>query len=84
MKWPHLVNGLTGVVDISMGSVHILALTNNNDLFSWGDNERGQCGVGSKDEYITKTTRVKGLEDKEILQISAGSTCSLIKYKNKQ
>ena len=47
---PHLIEGLTGVVDISMGGDHILALT----------------------------------EDKEILQISAGNSHSLIKYKTKQ
>ena len=29
---PHLVEGLTGVVDVSMAFGHILALTDNNEI----------------------------------------------------
>merc|ERR1712179_214215 len=64
---PHLVNELTDVVDISISHQHILALTANNELFAWGYNGYGQCGVGSDAKYIPTPTRVVGLEDKEIL-----------------
>ena len=80
---PHLISGLTDVVDISMSGWHILALTGRNELFAWGDNDDGKCGVGSEDDYISKPTRVAGFEDKDILQISAGLFTSLIKYKTK-
>ena len=80
---PQLVKRLTGVVDISMNGHHILALTKENQLFAWGSNRNGQCGVGSDAAYISIPTRVTGLEDKDILQISAGQAHSLIKYKAK-
>ena len=67
-----------------MNGHHILALTGSNELFAWGHNEEGQCGVGSEADYITTPTPVPGLEDKAILQISAGFGKSLIKYKIKQ
>lgn len=80
---PHLVDGLTGVVDISLTSHHILALTSNNELFAWGVNEHGECGIGSTIEYISKPSRVLGLKNCEILQVSAGNYKSVIKFKSK-
>ena len=61
-----------------MCGFHILALTRNNELFAWGDNDDGKCGIGSEDDYIPMPTRVHGLETKVKLHISAGKMNSLI------
>ena len=91
---PHLMEGIRDVVDISLTHGHILALTKSNELFSWGNNESGCCGVGDLDrcstcnrssgKSIMTPMRVHGLQDCQILQLSTGSDCSLIKYKTKR
>merc|ERR1712008_7018 len=47
---------------ISLGGFHSAAVDNNGQLFTWGDNKRGQCGQG--DETIvahpTKLSLVPG------------------------
>jgi alpha-tubulin suppressor-like RCC1 family protein len=35
------------VISIKAGSYHSLALTNNGELYSWGENDVGQCGFNS-------------------------------------
>ena len=38
------------VVQIACGANHCLALLNNGVLYSWGDNENGQLGIGTVGE----------------------------------
>uniref|UniRef100_A0A6P6XYM8 Ultraviolet-B receptor UVR8-like n=1 Tax=Dermatophagoides pteronyssinus TaxID=6956 RepID=A0A6P6XYM8_DERPT len=42
--------GLNNVKIIACGSEHILALTNTNEIYSWGRNEDGQLGLGDTDD----------------------------------
>lgn len=35
------------VIQIACGAYHSIALTNNGDLYSWGANSYGQCGLGT-------------------------------------
>ena len=79
---PQLIE-LTSVADISMKFHHILALTNSGELYAWGHNGYGECGVGSSDDHIDKPTRVRGLDDYEIRQISAGYNYSLLRCEPK-
>lgn len=74
---PKLID-LASVTDISMNGPHILALTTNGELYAWGSNIMGECGVGSSDKRIDEPTRVRGTEDYHIRQISAGSFYSLL------
>lgn len=37
-----------GIVQVESGHSHFLALTNDGTLFSWGNNQRGQCGFPSE------------------------------------
>ena len=46
-------------------------------LFSWGENKYGQCGNGDYGNSLTPR-RVKGLDDHNILQVSAGKSHTLI------
>ena len=71
-------------VDISMGvrdwSDSLLALTDDNRLFAFGNNYFGQCGQGSTtQEYISPPVEVKNTRNLRIKQISTGSTHCLIK-----
>ena len=52
---------------------HILALTDDNKLFSWCSN---QCNDTA--DFIQKPKRIRGLEGLIIKQISAGESHSLI------
>ena len=75
---PQLIE-LASVTDISMKWQHILALTSSGELYAWGRNFKRACGVESSDEQISKPTRVRGIEDYQILQISAGTHYSLLR-----
>ena len=59
-------------------SGHILALNETGQLFAWGWNGTGQCGVNSTNEYINSPTRVTGLDAYKVLKISAGECNSLL------
>jgi Alpha-tubulin suppressor and related RCC1 domain-containing proteins len=41
------VLGLTDIIDIDCGSEHSLALRNDGTLWSWGNNDKGQLGIGT-------------------------------------
>ena len=56
----------------AMGSDHTAAITENGDLYCWGDNSFGQVGMGT-DNVIQKEP-VKILEN--IKDISLGYWCS--------
>lgn len=45
-------------VSFSSGSSHVLALADNGQLFSWGDNGRGQLGIGQTGGSIASPNRV--------------------------
>ena len=69
---------LIAVADISLSCQHILALKKSGELFAWGWNRNGECGIDSNKSYIDKPTRVHGIENYQIRQISAGAGYSLI------
>ena len=68
------VSGLTGVVQISSGFGHSLALKSDGTVWSWGDNTFGQLGDGTTDVRIAPV-KVTGLAN--IVQISSGFGHSL-------
>jgi len=63
------------IIDIAAGASHCLALTDNGTVYSWGNNEEGQLGLGHKNAVITPML-VEHLVNKNIRQISAGSSHS--------
>ncbi len=36
------------VQEVGCGSTHTLALMSNGEVYSWGNNEHGQCGTGKE------------------------------------
>ncbi|OMJ65951.1 hypothetical protein SteCoe_37385 [Stentor coeruleus] len=86
LEEPTLVSGLKHkeIVQVSCGGYHTLALSRNNELFSFGRGLYGECGFGeflntSSPKLITFTWSKKSKEDAgEICQISAGGHHSLV------
>ncbi|KAK3097022.1 hypothetical protein FSP39_005665 [Pinctada imbricata] len=65
------------ILDIACGDSHILALTHENEVFAWGNNAMGQCGLGHAQSPITRPRKVIDLEGVSIHQISAGTSHSV-------
>lgn len=57
----------------------ILALTDDNRLYAFGDNLHGQCGQGTTSNFQYEPVEVKNLNNLKIKQISAGKRHCLIK-----
>ncbi len=58
---PVQVPGLKDIIAIVASSNHMMALTDGGDVFSWGDNQWGEAGIGniySYTEAVTKPTLV--------------------------
>lgn len=71
---PTLVQELVSyrIVDVSAGDNHVLALSDNHEVFAWGTNTMGQCGSGHVNNAITVPVKVMELKNVKIRQISAG------------
>ena len=67
------------VSDVSCGGLHTLAVVEGN-AWSWGDESQGQCGSGEK-KALKLPEKIKALDGKEIVRISAGGFHSLVKVK---
>jgi len=48
-------NPITGVIFVSAGGSHSLALSSNGSVLSWGRNSYGQLGDGTQNEHSTPT-----------------------------
>lgn len=59
-------------VRIQCGGQHSLAITNDGALFAWGRGKEGQLGLGDR-QCRMKPARVKHLQNKMVLQVSAGN-----------
>ncbi|CAB3370488.1 Hypothetical predicted protein [Cloeon dipterum] len=76
---PRLIDDLVQmrVVDVAAGDTHCLALTHDNEVYAWGNNVTGQCGLGHSTSPITRPRKVIGIESVPIHQISAGTSHSV-------
>ncbi|KAJ1527946.1 hypothetical protein ONE63_007879 [Megalurothrips usitatus] len=77
---PHKVDDLAGahVLDIAAGDSHCLALTDDCQVFAWGNNSMGQCGQGHSTTPLSRPRRVVGLEGVPVRQMSAGTSHSIV------
>jgi alpha-tubulin suppressor-like RCC1 family protein len=73
---PTKVPGLARVKSIAVGGglIFALALTESGEVYAWGQNERGQLGLGDREDRLTPT-KVPGLTG--IKAIAAGHSHSL-------
>ena len=69
--FPHIVSGLEKIVDLAAGENHSLALSNDGNVWAWGNNSHGQLGIGRNDiTQIDTPQNVLLLTD--IIAIEAG------------
>ena len=70
---------LNNVKTIACGGFHNLALTNTNEIYSWGWNENGQLGLGDINDRTTPSlvSFPDGSIDSPIKNIVAGASHSL-------
>lgn len=50
-----------------------LALSNDGHAYAWGDNRKGQLGIGSTADYATKPTKIGTSSNLKFSSITAGS-----------
>ena len=77
---PVEVKGLTGVVAITSGGSHSLALLKSGKVMAWGFNDEGQVGDGTTELGVTEPVEVKGLTG--VVAIAAGAQDSLALLKS--
>lgn len=70
-----VVPGLAGIVSLSAGNNHVLALKSDGTVWGVGDNTFGQLGGGTAGGYQNTATQVPGLSG--IVEVAAGGTHSL-------
>ncbi|MCP0913528.1 hypothetical protein NKV53_03990 [Legionella sp. 27cVA30] len=68
-----------GVKLIAAGVFHNLALTIHNELYVWGNNSRGQLGLGNEQTITTpKKISAENFAGEEIVSMAAGLSFSVI------
>jgi len=50
------------IIDIHCGQSHAMAMDDNGNIYSWGDNNEGQCGIDNDCECVTKPTLIESLK----------------------
>jgi RCC1 and BTB domain-containing protein len=70
---PARVEGLQGKVVISLacGSRHTCALTNQGDVYSWGDHENGVTGHGATESHQYAPRLIQALRGVNVVSIGA-------------
>ncbi|XP_056632300.1 E3 ubiquitin-protein ligase HERC2 isoform X1 [Diorhabda sublineata] len=64
------------IVHVAVGALHCLAVTENGQVYAWGDNDHGQQGNGTT-VVNRKPALVHGLEDVHINRVACGSSHSI-------
>jgi hypothetical protein len=65
------------IIDIKSGGCHFIALVESGVVYAWGDNEFGQIGNGSEDEYQMAPIKVNGFNNESVVMISCGKRHSM-------
>jgi alpha-tubulin suppressor-like RCC1 family protein len=65
-------------LDISAGTTHMAAISQEAKLFTWGSNEFGQLGHDLKFKTIARPMIVSVLKNLRVLQVSAGTYHTLV------
>lgn len=74
---PTQIPNIPRVLDVSCGSEHNLAVTEDASVFSWGWNEHGICGTGDE-ENVYKPQKVAALSKLRIQLLGCGNGHSLV------
>jgi alpha-tubulin suppressor-like RCC1 family protein len=71
------------VHQVACGSTHSMALMKNGEVYSWGNNEHGQCGTGKEPfqqmiQWGPQMVKLDSYHNPLISQVSAGSAHSAL------
>jgi alpha-tubulin suppressor-like RCC1 family protein len=69
------------VIAIASGTNHVLMLTEENELWAWGQNENGQLANNNPVSF-NRPLRITGLPSNRIVQIAAGDSHSMVLLDN--
>ncbi|XP_068089297.1 probable E3 ubiquitin-protein ligase HERC3 [Hyperolius riggenbachi] len=71
---PRLIKKLNQqkILQVSCGDQHCLCLSDDGQLFTWGQNNHGQLGLGPGSATQSSPQRVKSLEGIPLAQVTAG------------
>lgn len=75
---PLALPGGRTVKQIAAGQHHVLALTSDGALFSWGDNNYAQVTPGEKSRYVTSPVEVQGFAGQTVIGISTGEAHCMV------
>ncbi|XP_050667406.1 probable E3 ubiquitin-protein ligase HERC4 isoform X2 [Leptidea sinapis] len=70
------------VIQIACGSYHSIALTNNGELYAWGANSYGQCGLGTVSKKETTPKQITSLIGVPIAFVACGSNHTFVLSKS--
>ncbi|KAF6371812.1 HECT and RLD domain containing E3 ubiquitin protein ligase family member 6 [Rhinolophus ferrumequinum] len=75
---PKKIKTLAGIkiIQVSCGSYHSLALSEDAQVFSWGKNSHGQLGLGKDSPSQASPQRVMSLQGIPLTQVAAGGAHS--------
>lgn len=78
VRKPQMVEGLRGkrLIHVSVGALHCLAVSDQGQVYAWGDNDHGQQGNGNT-TVNRKPTLVHGLEGAKVTRVACGSSHSV-------
>lgn len=62
---------------VSVSNTHIIALTSDHLVFTWGEGRRGQLGHGEVESWRSRPHCVEALKAKSITRVAAGDGFSL-------
>ena len=74
------VAGVKNAVQIAAGSSHGCARNSESQVYCWGDNDKGQLGLGRLTKHApVHAVRVRGLDDAQQIAAAGDSTCAIRK-----
>ncbi|XP_034459404.1 serine/threonine-protein kinase Nek8 [Hippoglossus hippoglossus] len=76
---PKIVEALLGyeLVQVSCGASHVLAVTNEREVFAWGRGDNGRLGLGNQDTYNSPQQVCLPVEF-QAQRVMCGVDCSMI------
>lgn len=66
------------IKSLSIGKDHIVALSENGEVFAWGNNNYGQLALTSSNEYKKVPTKITSMLSGTIKEVYAGSEFSVV------
>ncbi|XP_031608731.2 probable E3 ubiquitin-protein ligase HERC3 [Oreochromis aureus] len=60
------------VSQVTCGSQHTVVLTKDGQLYTWGQDSRGQLGLGTNEPYVNSPQHVRSLSAIPVVQVAAG------------